>query len=82
MTPPPVSSVETSSPLHLHVTVTILLVLGEILEHIAALEVFVGVYDGLKLGDRHDTLVLGLFDFILVYVFEDATPAVSVKSSA
>ena len=45
---------------------------AEVLEQEAALEVLVGVDDGLELSRRHDAVVLGPFDLLLVYVLEDA----------
>lgn len=55
------------SLLHLHIAV-----LAKILQQVTALEILVGMDDGIELVRRHDALVLCLLDLGLVYVLEDA----------
>ena len=45
-------------------------------QQIAALEVLVGVDDGLELGGRHDAVVARPFQLRLVQVFEHAVSSV------
>lgn len=58
----------TTYPLTLHLHVRLF---SEVLKQIAALEVLVGVHNGLKLRLGHDALVLGLANLGLVKMFKD-----------
>lgn len=55
-----------ASTLHLHIP----LHFAHILQQITPLEVLVGMDNSLKLRRSHDTLILGLFEFFLVKMFE------------
>ena len=54
--------------LHLHIP----LHLAHVLQQITPLKVLVRMHNSLQLRGSHDTIALGLFEFFLVEVFEDA----------